>query len=131
YVLLTDFTDANAEVMPADDALLALASQRIEDLNRKYNQPQQPDIFFLLHRPRKWNPKEGVWMGHERKRGKIAGLNALLREQQNEFSKIVGKYAVLSNVKYVITLDADTQLPREAAWKCIATMAHPLNHPVY
>src|SRR5690606_16712652 len=65
------------------------------------------------------------------KRGKIAALNALLREQQNEFSKIVGKYAVLSNVKYVITLDADTQLPREAAWKCIATMAHPLNHPVY
>src|SRR5690606_36227126 len=106
-------------------------SQRIQELNTKYNQPEQPDIFFLFHRPRKWNPKEGKWMGYERKRGKITALNALLREQQNEFSKIVGKYAVLRNVKYVITLDSDTQLPREAAWKFIATMAHPLNHAVF
>ncbi|MEO5648724.1 MAG: glucoamylase family protein [Ginsengibacter sp.] len=132
FSLLTDFTDADTEFTPNDDSLLNLVSEKINELNEKYSKPGQPDIFFLFHRPRKWNPREGKWMGYERKRGKLSALNALLRDKAtDEFSHIVGEYSVLTNVKYVITLDSDTQLPREAAWKFISTMAHPLNHAVY
>lgn len=131
YGLLTDFTDADAATMPEDDNLLALAKKRIEELNEKYKN-EESDIFFLFHRPRKWNPKERKWMGYERKRGKLAALNAFLREHgQDEFSLVVGNKRILTNIKYVITLDSDTQLPRESVWKFIATMAHPLNHAIY
>ncbi|MGB3345147.1 MAG: glucoamylase family protein [Aequorivita sp.] len=132
FSLLTDFADADSETMPDDQWVLNLVSERIQQLNEKYNQPGQPDVFYLFHRPRKWNPKEGKWMGYERKRGKLSALNALLRDEyKNDFSRIVGDYEYLKNIKHVITLDSDTQLPREAAWKLIATMAHPLNQAVY
>jgi cyclic beta-1,2-glucan synthetase len=131
FGLLTDFIDSNTEIMPEDDSLLELAKLRIEALNQKYKQSEQ-DTFFLFHRPRIWNSREQKWMGYERKRGKLSALNALLREKsQNEFSLIIGNYQVLTQVKYVITLDSDTQLPRETAWKFIATMAHPLNQAIY
>jgi len=132
FSLLTDFTDADSETMPDDRSLLNLVSERIRQLNEKYNKYGQPDIFYLFHRPRKWNPKENKWMGYERKRGKLSALNRLLRnEGGNEFIQIVGEYRDLKKIKYIITLDSDTQLPRDAAWKLIATMAHPLNHAVY
>jgi len=131
FGLLTDFIDANSESMPEDEGLLELASNCIKELNQKYKQPEQ-DTFFLFHRPRTWNPKEQKWMGYERKRGKLSALNAFLRGRGSDlFSLVIGNSQILSNVKYVITLDSDTQLPREAAWKFIATMAHPLNHAVY
>lgn len=131
FALLTDFVDANEEVLPEDDGLLDLVTYRIEELNRKY-QKQEYDSFFLLHRPRKWNSGENKWMGYERKRGKLAALNSFIRGHgKDEFSQICGDYSILKSVKYVITLDSDTQLPREAAWKFIATMAHPLNQAVY
>ena len=132
FSLLTDFTDADSETNPDDLLLLNLASEKIQQLNEKYSRTGNSDIFYLFHRPRKWNAKENKWMGYERKRGKLSALNALLREGFiNDFSRIVGDYKVLENIKYVITLDSDTQLPRDAAWKLIATMAHPLNHAVY
>jgi len=131
YGLLTDYNDALQENMPEDEELLLYAENRIEALNRKYN-AEEEDIFFLFHRPRQWNAKEGRWMGYERKRGKLAALNALLRgESRDAFVSIIGAQEILTRIKYVITLDSDTQLPREAAWKLIATMAHPLNHAVY
>ncbi|WP_283147634.1 GH36-type glycosyl hydrolase domain-containing protein [Silvimonas soli] len=129
FALLTDFTDAASETLPEDAALLALATAHINDLNSQYPN-QRGDTFFLFHRPRRWNASEGAWMGYERKRGKLAALNALLLEgKADEFSLVVGHTGVLSNVKYVITLDTDTQLPRDAARQFIGTMAHPLNHP--
>ncbi|TLP72857.1 GH36-type glycosyl hydrolase domain-containing protein [Maribacter sp. ACAM166] len=132
FSLLTDFTDADSETKPNDLSLLDLMSERIQQLNKKHNQSGQPDIFYLFHRPRKWNPEEGKWMGYERKRGKLSALNTLLRDDDKKnFSRIVGDFGVLKNIKYIITLDSDTQLPREAAWKLIATMAHPLNWAVY
>jgi cellobiose phosphorylase len=71
-------------------------------------------------------------MGYERKRGKLAELNALLRGgASNRFSLVVGKTAILSNVKYVITLDTDTQLPRDSARQFVGAMAHPLNRARY
>ncbi|MEJ6980869.1 glucoamylase family protein [Pedobacter sp. P351] len=131
FGLLTDFIDADAEIMPGDGPLLEKACKGIEALNQKYNESEQ-DTFFLFHRSRTWNAREKKWMGYERKRGKLSALNAFLRDRgANSFSKVVGSYTILSNVKYVITLDSDTQLPRDAAWKFIATMAHPLNQAIY
>lgn len=131
YGLLTDFLDADSATMPGDESLVALVKSRIEGLNEKYKTPH-PDTFFLFHRPRTWNPRERKWMGYERKRGKLAALNALLRNRgRDDFSLIVGNRRLLTNIKYVITLDSDTQLPRESVWKFVATMAHPLNQPIY
>jgi cyclic beta-1,2-glucan synthetase len=130
FGLLTDFTDADDETLPGDENLVALVKRRIEELNEKYRNNQE-DSFCLFHRPRMWNPREKKWMGYERKRGKLSALNAFLRKRgRNDFSVIIGDQETLANVKYVITLDSDTQLPRESVWKFIATMAHPLNHPV-
>ena len=131
FSLLTDFRDAHEETLPEDEPLLRLAQKRIEELNEKYREATR-DAFFLFHRPRRWNPRERVWMGYERKRGKLADLNQLLRGgSRDRFSLIVGETAVLSTVKYVITLDTDTQLPRDAARQFVGAMAHPLNRARY
>jgi len=135
FALLTDFRDAVEETLPDDEPLLQLAQKGIEGLNEKYKD-SKGDMFFLFHRPRRWNPTELIWMGYERKRGKLADLNAFLRGKTQGpsgdfFSLIVGDTTVLRNVKYVITLDTDTKLPRDAAWEFIGTMAHPLNRAQY
>ncbi len=131
FGLLTDFTDANTEVQQEDEELTNLAIGRIEALNQKYKR-NDTDVFFLFHRARVWNAGEQKWMGYERKRGKLAALNALLRGRgEKEFSIIKGDYHTLYDVRYVITLDSDTQLPRDSAWKLVAAMAHPLNHAEY
>jgi len=136
FALLTDFRDAGAQTMSDDEQLLNLAHKGIDALNEKYRSPKG-DFFFLFHRPRLFNPEENIWMGYERKRGKLADLNAYLRGRakdssgRNLFSLIAGDTAVLRNVKYVITLDTDTKLPRDAAWQFIGTMAHPLNRAQY
>ena len=131
FMLLTDFNDAPAESMPDDDALLTLAVEQIAALNVRYA-PEDSDVFFLCHRPRQWNASEYTWMGKERKRGKLMDLNALLRgNTQTAFSLIEGRVDVLSQIKYVITLDTDTMLPRESAQQFIGTMVHPLNRPLF
>src|SRR4030095_14948133 len=131
FGLLTDFMDARSVTMPGDDNLVALVKKRIEELNEKYTTPES-NTFYLFHRPRTWNPGEKKWMGFERKRGKLSALNAFLRERgRNDFAWVVGNQDILTNVKYVITLDSDTQLPRESIRKFIATMAHPLNQAIY
>ena len=131
FGLLTDFRDAHEETLPEDELLLRLAQQRIEGLNQKYRN-ENSDTFFLFHRPRRWNPQERLWMGYERKRGKLAELNSLLRGgPEARFSLVIGETVVLSNVKYVITLDTDTQLPRDSARQLVGAMAHPLNRARY
>jgi cyclic beta-1,2-glucan synthetase len=87
--------------------------------------------FFLFHRARRWNPREGVWMGWERKRGKLEQFNAAVRGEDGGFDCVVGPWERLQGVKYAITLDSDTQLPRDAARVLAATLAHPLNRPHY
>ncbi|MBC7886871.1 MAG: cyclic beta 1-2 glucan synthetase [Ferruginibacter sp.] len=131
YALLTDFKDAPAETLPEDDQLLQTVKQKIVELNKKYDRSIN-DIFFLFHRPRKWNVKDKVWMGYERKRGKLEQFNTLVRGGGKEFfSMIVGEEGIYTGIKYVITLDTDTQMPRDTAWKMVATLAHPLNHALY
>lgn len=131
FALLTDFKDAAQKDLPDDDLLIQHLINKIIGLNKKYERPTN-DTFFLFHRPRQWNKREKVWMAYERKRGKLADLNRLIEEGATDsFSHIIGDEKIYSAIKYVITLDTDTQLPRDAAWKMIATMAHPLNHAVY
>jgi hypothetical protein len=135
FALLTDFVDAAVETLPGDEALSSVAARGIAELNEKYRAPAEGDAegasdrFFLFHRPRRWNATERRWMGFERKRGKLADLNALLRgDAKDRFSLVVGDPAALAGAKYVITLDTDTQLPRDSARQFIGVMAHPLNH---
>ncbi|MCU0592595.1 MAG: cyclic beta 1-2 glucan synthetase, partial [Desulfobacterales bacterium] len=135
FGLLTDFRDAIAEALPEDEPLLLQARQSIEELNRKYEHSGS-DHFFLFHRPRRWNSGDRIWMGYERKRGKLSDLNKLLRGGAhggpgNPFALVVGDTAVLANVTYVITLDTDTQLARDSAWQFVGAMAHPLNRARY
>ena len=94
FALLTDFKDAKTEHLPGEEELLRSARVQIEELNRRYGDNQN-ELFFLFHRPRKYNAKEKVWMGYERKRGKLAEMNALLRGTGREkFSLIVGDSSV-------------------------------------
>ena len=131
FSLLVDFKDAPQEHMPNDKPLLQFVTDKINTLNKKYHENVTAP-FLLFFRPRLWNEKEKVWMGYERKRGKLEALNNLiLGKRNNDFNLIIGDKDIYQNIKYVITLDADTQLPRESAWKMIGTMAHPLNQPIY
>jgi hypothetical protein len=124
FALLTDFPDADQQETPKD-SLIDACIEGVERLNQRY-----PGNFYLFHRPRLWNPSEGRWMGHERKRGKLNDFNRYLLGHGDAFSVKVGNLSAARGVKYVITLDSDTQLPRDTASKMIATLAHPLNRAV-
>ncbi len=131
FALLTDFPDAPERTLQGDEALLAHARAAVQALNEAYDE-DRPCVFYLFHRPRIWNPTERVWMGYERKRGKLEQFNALLRGAgQTAFSDIVGDTSILGSIRYVITLDTDTQLPRDSARTLIGNLAHPLNRPVF
>ncbi|MGE5406870.1 MAG: GH36-type glycosyl hydrolase domain-containing protein [Methanosarcina sp.] len=131
FGLLTDLKDSDVEKTEDDQKLIAHAARKIRELNIKYP-GDKTDTFFLFHRPRKWNPADRIWMGYERKRGKLADLNALLRDSsEKNFSHVIGRTEVLKSIRYVITLDTDTDLPRDSAKQLVGTMAHPLNKPFY
>jgi len=132
FALLTDWPDADAEILPGDIELLRFASQRIEHLNMLHGPaPDGEKRFFLFHRKRIWNEREGKWMGWERKRGKLHEFNRLLREAgDTSFVPVNGSPLVVpADVRYVITLDADTKLPIRAVSELVGSMAHPLNLP--
>ncbi|GLQ91048.1 cyclic beta 1-2 glucan synthetase [Dyella flagellata] len=131
FALLSDFKDADEERLEHDQAILRLARQYLEALNAKYA-PGSGDRFYLLHRPRRYNHADKLWMSYERKRGKLTDLNNLLRAgDTSPFMLTVGPIEVLRGIRYVVTLDADTQLPRDAAQAFAGVMAHPLNRPFY
>jgi cyclic beta-1,2-glucan glucanotransferase len=139
FALLTDLCDADREHLPADDVLVGRAVDGIAALNQRHGaNGQRP--FQLLHRARRWNPSEGRWMGWERKRGKLRQLNRLILRaaataaagQQpdatgSDFQLHVGDTDFLAAVRFVIVLDADTDLPRDAAKELAGALAHPLN----
>ena len=127
FALLTDFADASQKELPGEQELIAQAKAGISQLNSRYgNSSLQP--FYLFHRDRVWNPGEDCWMGWERKRGKLAEFTYLLKgERETSFTVKIGDLQKLTGVRYVITLDADTVLPREGASRLIGALAHPLN----
>ena len=134
FALLSDWMDAPSETLPGDDELLAVAVDGIARLNKRYGPaPGGGDRFFIFHRKRSWNVSQGKWMGWERKRGKLRELNQLLRGATNTTFLPLGGRGVkdLQGFRYVITLDADTRMPRGAASRLVGTMAHPLNQPKY
>ena len=137
FALLSDFADADEEHVDGDAALTEYAAERVGDLNARYGFDGDSK-FMLFHRPRKWNEGEGAWMGWERKRGKLTEFNRLLRPCDGDqdhaaavFSKIVGAREILFSCEYVITLDSDTELPRDSARKLVGAADHPLNKPVW
>jgi cyclic beta-1,2-glucan synthetase len=126
FALLTDFADADQETLPEDEPILAAARQRVDALNQRHGS----DRFLLFHRKRQWNPAERRWMGHERKRGKLAEFNKLIRGVAGtSFIVQHGDLLMLRSIRYVITLDSDTQLPIEVGRRLVGTMSHPLNRP--
>jgi cyclic beta-1,2-glucan synthetase len=135
FALLTDFSDAQCKNEKGDNAILEAATESINNLNLKYPS-RYGDRFFLLHRERLWNPSENVWMGWERKRGKLEELNQLICDPtaQTSYTVLVGDFLTSmcrSPIQFVITLDADTKLPPGSAKKLINTIAHPLNRAWY
>jgi cyclic beta-1,2-glucan synthetase len=134
FALLSDWIDAPQATMPNDEELLAAATDGIARLNRRHGSaPDGGERFLLFHRRRRWNESEGKWIGWERKRGKLHELNRLLRgATDTTFLPIGGATPQCSRaIRYVITLDADTRMPRGSAARLVGTMAHPLNRPKF
>ena len=134
FALVSDWHDADSATLPHEAERLKFARAIIADLNREYGlTPAGMPRFYLLHRPRQWNPGEKKWMGWERKRGKLHEFNRLLRS--NSVTSFLadenGQLFVPDNVRYVITLDADTKLPKGAINQMVGAMSHPLNRPVF
>ncbi|MBB1498512.1 GH36-type glycosyl hydrolase domain-containing protein [Paracoccus sp. MC1862] len=129
FALLSDWKDAPTESLPDDERLLAHARARIDALADRYDHGGIRR-FFLLHRSRQWNPSEGVWMGWERKRGKLAELNQLLRGHEGTSFLPTGPTPP-EGIRYVVTLDSDTRLPRDTVSALAGKMAHPVNRPVH
>ena len=128
FALLTDLPDST-EPPRESEPLVVLCAELITQLNQKYA-GRNSGSFFLLHRKRSYNRREGAWIGWERKRGKLLQLNRFLEGNADEYCEKVGNLSVLSNIRFVIPLDADTLLPRGTARRMIGTLAHPLNQAI-
>ena len=126
FGLLSDFSDAPQKEMLDDVERLDVAVHGIEELNKRYGEGK----FFLFHRERKWSASEEGWIGWERKRGKLDELNSYLVGEAGQDNLLwSGDASLLQDIRFVITLDSDTQLPRDTARHLVETLAHPLNRP--
>jgi cyclic beta-1,2-glucan synthetase len=131
FALVSDWVDSVTEQNDSDADLLAVAISGVADLNRRYGEAPGGERFLLLHRRRVWNAGENRWIGWERKRGKLHELNRLLRgETDTTFMSLNERPPrVPKDIRYVVTIDADTRLPRDTIRRLIGKMAHPLNRP--
>ncbi len=128
FALLSDLADSDHRASESNP-LIELCSSLVRELNQKYAD-RGKGSFFLLHRHRIYNPREKGWMGWERKRGKLLDLNKFLRGQFDSFPIKVGDISILSKVRFVLTLDSDTELPRGSAHRMIGALDHPLNRAI-
>jgi hypothetical protein len=130
YALVTDLADSTERPRDGDTSpLVALAGSLIDDLNRRYA-GSSSGRFLMLHRHRIFNPRQGVWMGWERKRGKLLDLNRLVMGGMDSFPFKAGDCSVLQGLRYIFTLDSDTKLPRDSVHRMVGAIAHPLNQAV-
>jgi cyclic beta-1,2-glucan glucanotransferase len=131
FALLSDWCDSATENADGDGALLKIVADDIARLNRVHGAASEGERFYLFHRRRVWSEGQQQWMGWERKRGKLHELNRLLRgATDTTFVGIYGQPPLVPHgVRYVITLDADTRLPRETVRRLVGKLAHPLNQP--
>jgi cyclic beta-1,2-glucan synthetase len=129
FAILSDFTDAESEIKPDDELVMSAAKESIEKLNKTYSN-EEGSTFHLYQRRRLWNDSEGAWLGWERKRGKLVEFVELLRGSKNTtYNFIVGDTTLHPHIRYIISLDADTQLPLESAQRMIGTLHLPYNRP--
>ncbi len=128
FAVVSDLSDSDHPA-EEDSSLVSLCSKLIRELNERHA-AKNAGTFFLLHRHRVYNPRERGWMGWERKRGKLLDLNQLLRGQYDSFPVKEGDLAILPKVRFVITLDTDTELPRGSAHRMVGAIAHPLNQAI-
>jgi hypothetical protein len=128
FAIVSDLSDSDHPA-EEDSSLVALCAKLVRELNERYA-PKNAGSFFLLHRHRVYNPRERGWMGWERKRGKLLDLNQLLRGQYDSFPVKEGDLSILPKVRFVVTLDTDTELPRGSAHRMVGAIAHPLNQAI-
>ncbi|AYD41465.1 cyclic beta 1-2 glucan synthetase [Clostridium fermenticellae] len=129
FGILGDFKDSREEHQKSDEGIVNLALELVKNLNNKYSHDNR-DIFYFFNRYRQYNKKEGIWLGWERKRGKVMEFNELVKGSKNtSYDVVSGDINNLNKLKYIITLDADTELPRDSAKKLVGAMAHILNRP--
>jgi len=128
FALVSDLPDSPQQSRE-DDPLVNFCADLIRQLNEKYA-GREMGSFFLVHRHRVYNPREKVWMGWERKRGKLLDLNRLLRKEYDSFPVKIGDLSVLARIRFVITLDSDTELPRGSAHRMVGALAHPINQAI-
>ncbi|HEV2201997.1 MAG TPA: glucoamylase family protein [Bryobacteraceae bacterium] len=128
FGLLTDFPDSSSPV-PSDHPLVEFCANGIRRLNRRYSSGGRSP-FYLFHRGQQWNQSQRAWMGRERKRGKLEDFHRLLLGLDDAFEVKIGDLSAIGSIRNVITLDTDTQLPRDTAWKLVGSLAHPLQKPV-
>ena len=131
FALLFDFEDSSEQFLPKDQMIETALAARLQELNETY--PSEHQRFSMFFRYRKWNEAENCYMGWERKRGKLEEFNYLLtgaKQEETSFSSMYCEKELLTTFRYVITLDADTNLLRDNAAKLVGLINHPLNKPV-
>jgi cyclic beta-1,2-glucan synthetase len=133
FAILADGVDAPEAEVATDAELITAGRRGIAALNARYGRGAVGARFLWLYRARRFNPAQGCWMGWERKRGKLHEFNRLLRgAHDTTFELNEHDYESLPQaVRYVLVLDADTQLPHGSAEKLIAKLSHPLNQPQF
>ena len=131
FSILADFPDADQREEECEKSITEYANTKISELNKTYNADRKL-IFFFFNRYRKWNDKENKWMGWERKRGKLEEFNRLLKgSKQTSYFKNPGIEQYVMKIKYIITIDSDTDLVRGSAQMLVGTMGHILNKPEF
>lgn len=132
FALLGDCTSGKNENEKFDNEVIETGLKETEKLNKKYNQNFDNDFpkFNFLYRRRTWNSKEQAYLGWERKRGLLCEFNEFLVDGNNKFriNSMIDKD--VPNIKYVITLDSDTNLVLGTGLELIGTMMHILNEPI-
>ncbi len=128
FGIVGDFKDAKNSSDKDDSKIIDAALDGIRELNSKYNGNDE-DIFYFFIRDRKHIKAENKWMGWERKRGALVEFNRLLLGSKDTSYKTISARPP-SKIQYVITLDADTQLPIGTAKTLVGIMSHPLYKPV-
>ena len=136
FCLLGDCKQSSKEIEGYDAEVIRTGLEETEKLNKKYASYNFP-IFHFIYRRRKWNESEQAFLGWERKRGAITDFTEFLlgNLKENEIQEKFNLNTIYENkkeipkIKYVITLDADTDLTLNSAYELIGTMAHVLNKP--
>ena len=137
FALLGDCIPSKNEKEKIDDEIIKTGLEETHKLNKKYigNKNCFP-IFHFLYRKRTWNSNEECYLGWERKRGLLCQFNDFLINDNDIFlENTIQKYSLekkrrIPKIKYIITLDQDTNLILGSAVELIGAMAHVLNKPI-